>query len=149
MFDRICRDGGIWHLLTKPYSITTGKVERLHKTMRAEFSAAGRQYATLAELQAALDALVEDSILPGRTSPTGSPADRAVPVSLTLDHPRRSGCGARHPRQRRLLAPGRPPPGGVSRSVNAYGTISLAGFSHAVGAAYVAGAAQRLGPRPR
>ena len=36
MFDRICRDYGIKHLLTKP-SPPTGKVERLHKTMRAEF----------------------------------------------------------------------------------------------------------------
>ena len=38
MFDRICADNGIRHLLTAPYSpTTTGKVERLHKTMRAEF----------------------------------------------------------------------------------------------------------------
>jgi transposase InsO family protein len=62
LFDRICRDNGIKHLLTKPYSpTTTGKVERLHKTMRAEFfRAADGQYATLAELQAALDAWVAD-----------------------------------------------------------------------------------------
>ena len=38
MFDRICTDNGISHRLTAPYSpTTTGKVERLHKTMRAEF----------------------------------------------------------------------------------------------------------------
>jgi transposase InsO family protein len=38
LFDRICADNGIKHLLTRPYSpTTTGKVERLHKTMRAEF----------------------------------------------------------------------------------------------------------------
>jgi transposase InsO family protein len=38
MFDRICTDNGIRHLLTAPYSpTTTGEVERLHKTMRAEF----------------------------------------------------------------------------------------------------------------
>ena len=38
MLDRICTDNGIRHLLTAPYSpTTTGKVERLHKTMRAEF----------------------------------------------------------------------------------------------------------------
>lgn len=36
-FDRICRENGIRHLLTAPYSpTTTGKIERLHKTMRAE-----------------------------------------------------------------------------------------------------------------
>jgi transposase InsO family protein len=38
MFDRLCTDNGIRHLLTAPYSpTTTGKVERLHKTMRGEF----------------------------------------------------------------------------------------------------------------
>ena len=37
MFDRICAENGIRHLLTAPRSpTTTGKVERLHKTMRAE-----------------------------------------------------------------------------------------------------------------
>jgi transposase InsO family protein len=34
-FDRICLNNGIRHLLTAPYSpTTTGKIERLHKTMR-------------------------------------------------------------------------------------------------------------------
>jgi transposase InsO family protein len=53
MFDRICRENGVTHLLTKPYSPTrTGKVERLHETMRAEFfRAADGQHATLAGLQ--------------------------------------------------------------------------------------------------
>ena len=38
MFDRVCADNGIKHLLTAPYSpTTTGKIERLHKTIRAEF----------------------------------------------------------------------------------------------------------------
>jgi len=56
-FDRICTENGIRHLLTAPYSpTTTGKVERLHKTMRAEFFRRhDREYVTIAELQAALD----------------------------------------------------------------------------------------------
>jgi transposase InsO family protein len=38
LFDRICRENGIRHLLTAPRSpTTTGKVERFHKTLRAEF----------------------------------------------------------------------------------------------------------------
>jgi transposase InsO family protein len=38
LFDRICLNNGIRHLLTAPYSpTTTGKIERLHKTMRREF----------------------------------------------------------------------------------------------------------------
>jgi len=62
LFDRICAGNGIRHLLTKPYSpTTTGKVERLHKTMRAEFfRAADGQYATLGELQQALDRWVTE-----------------------------------------------------------------------------------------
>ena len=62
MFDRICADNGIGHLLTAPYSpTTTGKVERLHKTMRAEFfTRHDRKFATIAELQAALDGWVAE-----------------------------------------------------------------------------------------
>ena len=38
LFDRICRENGISHLLTAPCSpTTTGKVERFHKTMKREF----------------------------------------------------------------------------------------------------------------
>ena len=40
LFDRICRENGIRHLLTAPRSpTTTGKVERFHKTLRAELLA--------------------------------------------------------------------------------------------------------------
>ena len=38
LFDRICRENGIGHLLTAPRSpTTTGKVDRWHKTLRGEF----------------------------------------------------------------------------------------------------------------
>src|SRR5690349_16077081 len=62
MFDRICAENGIGHLLTAPYSpTTTGKVERLHKTMRLEFCRRHeREFTGIAELQAALDAWVVD-----------------------------------------------------------------------------------------
>src|SRR4051812_27803785 len=40
LFDRVCNDNGIRHLLTAPYSpTTTGKVERFHKTMRRDWLA--------------------------------------------------------------------------------------------------------------
>jgi transposase InsO family protein len=59
LFDRICHNNGIRHILTKPRSpTTTGKVERWHKTLRAEFLA-GKVFASIAEAQAALDAWVE------------------------------------------------------------------------------------------
>ena len=136
MFDRICADNGIKHLLTKPYSpTTTGKVERLHKTMRAEFfRAADGQYATLAELQAALDAWVADynTARPHQSCGGRPPAERFrfADRSVTPQVPAAAPAAAAS----RPAAARRPP--GVSRWVTARGTISLAGFSYAVGAGY-------------
>jgi transposase InsO family protein len=135
LFDRICADNGIVHLLTAPYSpTTTGKVERLHKTMRAEFfTPSDGRFATIGELQAALDAWVSE---------------------YNTDRPHQS-CGGRPPAERFALAgrpvtpdaqapvpgPAAPPagrhrPAGVSRWVSAHGKISLAGFSYHAGATY-------------
>jgi transposase InsO family protein len=58
-FDRICRENGIRHLLTAPRSpTTTGKIERFHKTLKAE-CLAGRVFATIEEAQAVIDEWVE------------------------------------------------------------------------------------------
>jgi len=58
LFDRLCRENGIRHLLTAPRSpTTTGKVERFHKTVRREFLA-GQAFVSIEEAQAALDAWV-------------------------------------------------------------------------------------------
>src|SRR5215467_1166724 len=39
LFDRICRENGIDHILTQPRSpTTTGKIERFHKSLRVEFN---------------------------------------------------------------------------------------------------------------
>jgi transposase InsO family protein len=60
LFDRICLNNGITHRLTAPYSpTTTGKVERLHRTMRREFFERNT-YDTLEETQIALDNWVRD-----------------------------------------------------------------------------------------
>ena len=57
LFDRICREQGITHLLTGVRSpTTTGKIERFHKTLRAELLT-GRRFDSL---QQALDAWVAD-----------------------------------------------------------------------------------------
>jgi transposase InsO family protein len=59
LFDRICRENGIDHLLTAPRSpTTTGKIERFHRTLRQEFLT-GRVFADLPTAQAELDAWVE------------------------------------------------------------------------------------------
>ena len=58
LFDRICRENGIKHLLTAPRSpTTTGKVERWHKTLRGEFLT-GKVFTTIEDAQAQLDAWV-------------------------------------------------------------------------------------------
>jgi len=55
LFDRICRENGVEHLLTQPRSpTTTGKIERFHRTLREEFNT--RQvFNSLALAQQALD----------------------------------------------------------------------------------------------
>jgi transposase InsO family protein len=59
LFDRICRENGVEHLLTAPRSpTTTGKIERFHRTMRVEFDTA-RVFRSLRIAQAALDEWVD------------------------------------------------------------------------------------------
>jgi transposase InsO family protein len=59
LFDRICRENGIRHLLTAPRSpTTTGKVERFHRTLRQEFLT-GAVFDSIAQAQAELDVWVE------------------------------------------------------------------------------------------
>ena len=58
LFDRICRENGIRHLLTAPRSpTTTGKVERFHKTLKKDFLA-GKTFESLEAAQAAIDGWV-------------------------------------------------------------------------------------------
>ena len=59
LFDRICRENGIEHLLTQPRSpTTTGKIERFHRTLRTEFDTT-QVFRTLRTAQAALDEWVD------------------------------------------------------------------------------------------
>jgi transposase InsO family protein len=60
LFDRICRENGIGHLLTQPRSpTTTGKIERFHRAIRTEFRT-DRVFASLAAAQQELDEWVEE-----------------------------------------------------------------------------------------
>ncbi|HWM01735.1 MAG TPA: IS481 family transposase [Actinophytocola sp.] len=60
LFDRVCRENGITHRLTEPRSpTTTGKVERFHRTLRAEFRT-DRVFTNLASAQLELDAWVDE-----------------------------------------------------------------------------------------
>ena len=60
LFDRICREHGITHRLTGiRCPTTTGKIERFHKTLRAELLT-GRRFDSLPHAQQVLDAWVAD-----------------------------------------------------------------------------------------
>jgi len=89
LFDRICAENGIRHLLTAPRSpTTTGKVERWHKTIRAEFLVDhDYQHATIAELQQALDAWVDhyNSERPHQSLGMRPPIDRFRLAAPELD----------------------------------------------------------------
>ena len=128
LFDRICADNGIRHLLTAPYSpTTTGKVERFHKTLRAEWVRPNdRAFATMAEAQVSLDAWVVqyNTERPHQATGMVPPAERFAlaarrDVAEGDDEPEPSRPSSR--------------PAGVSRWVDQRGTISLAGFSYRVG----------------
>jgi transposase InsO family protein len=60
LFDRICRENGIKHRLTAPYSpTTTGKVERFHGTLRRE-CLNGRVFDDITQAQAVVDAWITE-----------------------------------------------------------------------------------------
>ncbi|ORX12462.1 hypothetical protein AWC31_31280 [Mycolicibacterium wolinskyi] len=59
LFDAICCEHGIEHLLTRLRSPTsTGKIDRFHRSLRAEFLAAAAPFPSLKAAQQALDAWV-------------------------------------------------------------------------------------------
>jgi transposase InsO family protein len=61
LFDAICRENGIEHLLTQPRSpTTTGKIERFHRSLRAEFLSSAAPFPNLKTAQRALDEWVAD-----------------------------------------------------------------------------------------
>lgn len=85
MFDRICRENGITHRLTKPRSpTTTGKIERFHQTLRRELLDGCDPFEDPAAAQSAVDTWLEDY---NRMRPHQS-LDMAVPASRFIPRPR-------------------------------------------------------------
>jgi transposase InsO family protein len=132
-FDRICAENGIHHLLTAPHSpTTTGKVERFHKTLRAEWLADNDyRFTTMAEAQACLDAWIlhYNTRRPHQAIGMVPPAERFAlaarrDIVEVADETPMPAMGARER------------PAGVSRWVNQRGQISLAGFAYRVGPAF-------------
>jgi transposase InsO family protein len=136
LFDRICVENGIGHLLTAPYSpTTTGKVERLHKTMRREFfDQHHREWATIADAQDALDAwVVEYNTDRPHRSLGGRPPVERFPlagqrVTAVGDDAADTDAAAAEPAVSR--------PAGVSRWVDQAGQIKLAKHTYRVGAPF-------------
>ena len=84
LFDRICRDNGIVHRLTRPASpTTTGKVERFHQTLRRDLLAEHGPFEDVEAVQAALDHWVTcdyNTCRPHRSLAMATPAERFAPV---------------------------------------------------------------------
>jgi transposase InsO family protein len=79
LFDRICRENGIEHLLSAPRSpTTTGKIERFHRSLRAEFLSQVKPFSSLAVAQHALDEWVSyyNTQRPHRALDMATPAER-------------------------------------------------------------------------
>jgi transposase InsO family protein len=136
LFDRVCVENGIRHLLTAPRSpTTTGKVERLHKTMRAEFfTDADRVFATIGDLQAALDGWVYryNTERPHQSLGMRPPAERFAMVPASPDPAVVDPIAA--VAAQRQAATHRPDlrHAGVQRWVDQRGSIRLAGFGYRV-----------------
>ena len=116
LFDRICRENGIDHLLTAPRRPqTTGKIERFHRTMRQEFLT-GRVFDDLVSAQRALDRWVASY----NTERPHSALGMAAPAS------RFSTAETGRPADTSALLGERSGEGWVSRRVAANGVISVA-----------------------
>jgi transposase InsO family protein len=124
LFDRICRENGIRHLLTAPRSpTTTGKVERFHKTLRREFLD-GKSFESIAGAQVQLDAWVREYNFerPHQSLGMAVPWDR-----FQLAQPDRLEASEMAP------APEPPDPSGATRRVGATGLVSFAGARYRAG----------------
>jgi transposase InsO family protein len=82
LFDAICRQNGIEHLLTQPRSpTTTGKIERFHRSLRAEFLSNRTPFTNLKVAQQALDEWVDyyNTARPHQALDMAAPMQRFTP----------------------------------------------------------------------
>ena len=131
LFDRICRENGIRHLLTAPRSpTTTGKVERFHKTLKKDFLA-GKTFESLEEAQTAIDewAAYYNTERPHQGIGMVPPIRR---FELAVAEPFEvvTGEQPQHPEPAQLVAD---ESRRVTRKVSQAGRISLANFGYHVG----------------
>jgi transposase InsO family protein len=132
LFDRICRENGVEHLLTAPRSpTTTGKIERFHRTLRAEFDTA-RVFASLRAAQAELDEWVGyyNHDRPHQSLEDATPASRFQRASAVAEPVRRRVAITG---QQRSEKPGEQ---WVSRKICSNGVASVAWQQVSVGKHY-------------
>jgi transposase InsO family protein len=121
LFDRVCRENGIEHLLTQPRSpTTTGKVERFHRALRTEFRT-DRVFDDLAHAPPAVPAWVREynHDRPHQALDMATPAERfeqAIPAPVT---PIRTTQGPARP------DPGRGDGYWVARRASAVGAVCV------------------------
>jgi Integrase core domain len=118
LFDRICREHGITHRLTGiRCPTTTGKIERFHKTLRAELLT-GRRFDSLTDAQQVLDAWVDDynTQRPHQAIAMAVPARRFQPTAAAAPIP----IPAVQPRQPLTVDPIE-----ITRRVSASGLIGV------------------------
>ena len=87
LFERICRENGITARRTRPRSpTTTGKIERLHQSLQDELLEVHGPFASLAVLQAALDAWRQEynTGRPHQSLGMAFPASRFAPAVSPL-----------------------------------------------------------------
>src|SRR3954451_6291257 len=121
LFDRVCRENGIEHLLTKPRSpTTTGKVERFHKAIRTEFRT-DRVFASLALAQAELDEWVADY----NTNRPHQGMAMATPAERFFDHDPAPVTELRSPPSSGRPSPTRPEGTWVPRRASAVGVVCV------------------------
>jgi transposase InsO family protein len=122
LFDRICRERGITHLLTGIRSpTTTGKVERFHKTLRTELLT-GRRFDCLAHAQQVLDDWVAEynTHRPHQGIAMGTPAERFQPAAMAKPGPARAPVPPAPHRRSVTLSPTE-----VTRRVSRNGVIRV------------------------
>jgi transposase InsO family protein len=104
LFDRICRENGIGHLLTQPRSpTTTGKIERFHRALRTEFRT-DRVFKTLAHAQGELDEWVShyNQNRPHQALAMATPSERFLQPSPAPVTPMRTQSGPGRPGDDRI-----------------------------------------------
>jgi transposase InsO family protein len=128
LFDRICRENGVDHLLTAPRSpTTTGKIERFHRTMRAEFDTR-RAFSSLRAAQQALDEWVGYY----NTTRPHQALDMATPASRFAARPE----AGQRPADLSALTPDRAGSDWVARKVGPNGVVCVSWQQVSVGKHY-------------